>query len=98
MQRLYHHRGHAIDVSVETVCRTRDGAATALDHIAVLLISADESREQPFAHLRIDRTSGRAFESAADALMGGYSVGRGIVDKLIDDGERHAQDIASDAA
>ncbi|WP_322007921.1 hypothetical protein [Paraburkholderia tropica] len=88
MKRLYHHRGHVIDVSVETVCRAPDGGATALDHIAVLLISADASPEhpdtQPYARLRIDRTTGRAFESEADALMGGYSVGRGIVDKLVD--------------
>lgn len=94
MKRTYQHRGHTLDVSVETVCRTREGAVT-LDHIALLLISSDEN--MPFASLRIDRTAGRAFASEAEALMGGYGVGRSIVDKLIDDGELISEKIASGA-
>ncbi|MFD1561673.1 hypothetical protein ACFSHT_39495 [Paraburkholderia silviterrae] len=94
MKRTYQHRGHTLDVSVETVCRTQEGAA-ALDHIALLLISSDE--KMPFASLRIDRAAGRAFASEAEALMGGYSVGSSIVDKLIDDGKLMTGEIASSA-
>ena len=95
MKRTYHHRGHTLDVSVETVCRTQEGTAAALDHIALLLISSDET--MPFASLRIDSAAGRAFASEAEALMGGYSVGSSIVDKLIDDGELMRKRIVSGA-
>ncbi|QBR02805.1 hypothetical protein [Paraburkholderia pallida] len=95
MKRTYQHRGHTLDVSVETVCRTQEGAAAALDHIALLLISSDE--KMPFASLRIDRAAGRAFASEAEALMGGYSVGSSIVDRLIDDGKWITEEIASAA-
>ncbi|HKT95066.1 MAG TPA: hypothetical protein VJS30_00845 [Paraburkholderia sp.] len=94
MKRTYQHRGHTLDVSVETVCRTREGATT-LDYIALLLISSDE--KMPFASLRIDRTAGRTFASEAETLMGGYSVGRSIVDKLIDDGEWISGEVAGSA-
>lgn len=95
MNRTYEHRGHTLDVSVETVCRTQEVAAAALDHIALLLISSDETL--PFASLRIERTTERAFASEAEALMGGYSVGRSIVDKLIDEGELMTREVASAA-
>lgn len=94
MKRTYQHRGHTLHVSVETVCRTRKGAA-ALDHVALLLISSDET--MPFASLRIDRVAGRPFASEAEALMGGYGVGRSIVDKLIDDGELITANVANSA-
>ncbi|MFX1677101.1 hypothetical protein PWR63_33545 [Paraburkholderia sp. A2WS-5] len=94
MKRTYQHRGHTLHVSVETVCRTRKGAA-ALDHVALLLISSDET--MPFASLRIDRVAGRAFASEAEALMGGYSMGCSIVDKLVGGGELMTASIASGA-
>lgn len=92
MKRTYQHRGHTLDVSVETVCRTREGTV-ALDHIALLLISSGE--RTPFASLRIDRSGGCTFASAAEALMGGYSVGSSIVDKLVDGGELIAGEIVN---
>jgi hypothetical protein len=96
MKRIYHHRGHVLDVSVEAVCRTQAGPA-ALDYVAVLLISSDKTKQAPFASLRIDRTAGRVFASEAEALMGGYSVGRSIVDKLIDGGELSTERIVTGA-
>ncbi len=51
----------------------------------------------PFASLRIDRVAGRSFASEAEALMGGYSVGCSIVDKLVDDGEWTMANIANGA-
>jgi hypothetical protein len=94
MKRIYHHRGHALDVSVEAVCRTQEGR-TALDYVAVLLISSEETQQAPFASLRLDRAAGRVFASEAEALMGGYSVGRSIIDKLIDGGELSPEKIVS---
>ncbi|CAB3785983.1 hypothetical protein LMG28688_02168 [Paraburkholderia caffeinitolerans] len=94
MKRTYQYRGHTLHVSVETVCHTRKGVA-ALDHVALLLISSDET--MPYASLRIDRVAGRPFASEAEALMGGYGVGRSIVDKLIDNGERVMATIAHSA-
>ena len=94
MKRTYQHRDHTLHVSVKTVCHTRKGTA-ALDHVALLRISSDET--MPFASLRIDRVAGRSFASEAEALMGGYSVGCSIVDKLVDDGEWTMANIANGA-
>jgi hypothetical protein len=96
MKRLYPHRGHAIDVSVEAQCPafpTQDNRSTATDYIAILTIYSDESQSRPIlGPLRIERTTGHAFVSEAEALMGGFSEGRRLVDLHIESDERSLQD------
>jgi hypothetical protein len=95
MKRLYPHRGHAIDVSVEAQCPafpTHD-SSTATNYIAILTIYSDESQSQPIlGPLRIERTTGHAFVSEAEALMGGFSEGRRLVDLHIESDEENLQD------
>ncbi|WP_322047601.1 hypothetical protein [Paraburkholderia sp. J67] len=94
MKRLYHHRGHAIDVSVEAQCPswpTQANPTATTDYVAILTIYSDESTEVALlGPLRIDRTAERAFASAAESLMGGFSEGRRIVDRLIAESDTQA--------
>ncbi|WP_321889346.1 hypothetical protein [Paraburkholderia bannensis] len=96
MKRLYQHRGHAIDVSVEAQCPaypTQNNPAATPDYIAILTIYPDESDAMPMlGPLRVDRTTERAFASEAEALMGGFSEGRRLVDRQIESDESALQD------
>lgn len=96
MKRLYQHRGHAIDVSVEAHCPafpTQDNPTTTTDYIAILTIYSDESKAKPIlGPLRIERTTEHSFASGAEALMGGFSEGRRLVDLHIESDERNLQD------
>ncbi|MBN3857158.1 hypothetical protein G3N59_27620 [Paraburkholderia sp. Ac-20340] len=100
MKRLYQHRGHAVDVSVEAQCpawSTQDNPVTAPDYVAILTIYLNESHAQPLlGPLRIERMAGQVFASEVEALMGGFSEGRRLVDRLVESGEGHTQAIASD--
>ncbi len=95
MKRLYQHRGHAIDVSVEAQCPaypTQDNPCAVPDYVALLTIYSDESNAVPMqGPLRIERTTERVFASEAEALMGGFSEGRRIVDMKIESNERSRQ-------
>jgi hypothetical protein len=96
MKRLYQHRGHTIDVSVEAQCPaypTQGNPTATPDYIAVLMIYSEESDAVPMlGPLRVERTTERVFASEAEALMGGFSEGRRIVDLRIESDERNVQD------
>jgi hypothetical protein len=101
MKRLYQHRGHAVDVSVEAQCpawSTQDNPVTAPDYVAILTIYSDESNVQPLlGPLRIERMAEHVFTSEVEALMGGFSEGRRIVDRLVDRDENASQAIENAA-
>lgn len=95
MKRLYQHRGHAIDVSVEAQCPaypTQHNTSASPDYIAILTIYSDESNAMPMlGPLRVERTTERAFASEAETLMGGFSEGRRLVDIQIESDESAMQ-------
>ncbi len=95
MQRLYSHRGHAIDVSVEVQCPALPvpgNFSGTIDYIAVLTIYSDESKGEPIlGPVRVERTTEHAFASEAEALMGGFSEGRRYVDLHIESDEGSLQ-------
>jgi hypothetical protein len=95
MKRLYLHRSHAIDVSVEAQCPafpTQDNRTTTTDYIAILTIYSDESTgETILGPVRVERTTEHVFASEAEALMGGFSEGRRLVDHHIENDETSLQ-------
>ncbi|MFM0016680.1 hypothetical protein PQR46_43215 [Paraburkholderia sediminicola] len=84
MSRTYHYHGFAIDVAVGTDFSWKGGrsATAAVGYVAVVRISKAGAAVAVFSPLRFGESQGKPFLSEADALMGGYSAGRRIVDDL----------------
>jgi hypothetical protein len=57
-------------------------ATTIVGYVAVVRISKAGAAVAVFSPLRFGESQGKPFVSEADALMGGYSAGRRIVDDL----------------
>lgn len=83
--RTYHYHGFDIEVAVETdfSWKAGPGASTSVGFVAVVNISKAGAPVTVFSALRFGESPGKAFLSEADALMGGYSAGRRIVDDLL---------------
>ncbi|MEM5311065.1 hypothetical protein [Paraburkholderia sp. JHI869] len=86
MNRTYEYRGYAIRVGVEangTVPLERPEIGRPR-YAAVVSIAAVDERALPSA-LRIDTAAGLPFSSDIDALMGGYSEARRLIDEQLSD-------------
>jgi hypothetical protein len=84
MSRTYRYHGFDIEVAVETDFSWKAGpsAASSVGFVAVVRISKGDASIAAFSPLRFGESQGKPFLSEADALMGGYSAGRRIVDDL----------------
>lgn len=78
------YQGFDIDVVVEADLNWTGGrtAAGEVGNVAVVRICKDGAAVAVFSPLRFGESQGKPFLSEADALMGGYSTGRRIVDDL----------------
>jgi hypothetical protein len=85
MSRTYHYHGLDIEVAVEADFSWKAGpkGTTSVGFVAVVRISKAGASVAVFSPLRFGESQGKPFLSEADALMGGYSAGRRIVDDLL---------------
>lgn len=84
MQRIYEYRGFILDVCVEADFRMpkpRDPAA-AVGYVALVTIHRGDDTAATVSPLRLGDVAGRPFASDVEALMGGYSAARKLVDDL----------------
>ena len=85
MKRTYDYRGYAIHVGVEA-----DGAVPLERspverprYAAIVRIEANENVSPPSSAVKISNAAGLPFASDIDALMGGYSAARRLIDELL---------------
>jgi hypothetical protein len=82
--RTYQYQGFDIEVAVEAAL-TWKGGRTAKGEVGTVTVVRTYKAGAPVAvisPLRFGEPLGKPFLSEADALMGGYSAGRRIVDDL----------------
>jgi hypothetical protein len=85
MYRSYEYHGFTVEVSVDAgVVRIGAGMQTpaAGGFVAVVTISRKGNAMAVFSPLRFGDTRSSPFATEIDALMGGFSAGRKIVDEL----------------
>ena len=92
MTRTYDYAGFTFEVSVESEFSAgpnrREGKQAHPGYIAVVKIFQAGNAVAVFSPLRFGELGGRPFATQIDALMGGYSAARKIVDDLFCDGRR----------
>ena len=87
MNRTYEYRGYAIRVGVEangTVPLERSEIKRPR-YAAVVSIASSDNPAAPSSALKIDDAAGLPFSSDIDALMGGYSAARRLIDEQLAD-------------
>jgi hypothetical protein len=84
LKRTYEYHGFTVEVTVETDFTFRPEMRTAvrMQYAAMVQVYPTGHAIAALSPLRFDTAAGRPFNSEADALMGGYSAGRRIVDDL----------------
>ncbi|MFX1676495.1 hypothetical protein PWR63_30300 [Paraburkholderia sp. A2WS-5] len=86
MYRSYEYHGFTVEVSVD-VDVIRIGASVetraAPGYVPVVTISREGKAMAAFSPLRFSGTCCNPFATEIDALMGGFSAGRQIVDDLV---------------
>ena len=84
MQRTYEYKGFTLDVCVEADFRmpTPHHRSTSVGYVALVKILHDDAPLAALSPLRLGDSAGHPFGSEVEALMGGYSAARKIVDDL----------------
>jgi len=84
MKRTYEYHGYTLVVDIESdfSWSVERNAAARLGFVAIVRIFQAENAVAIFSPLRFGEAGGRPFSTEADALMGGYSAARRIVDDL----------------
>lgn len=84
MTRSYDYEGFTLEIAVESEISIGPTRAepTRPGYVAVVRIFQAASTVAVFSPLRFGEAGGRPFVTEADALMGGYSAARKIVDDL----------------
>ncbi|WP_322015786.1 hypothetical protein [Paraburkholderia sp. J12] len=82
--RSYEYNGFMFEISVETDTKIQADRRTPLRHgfVAIVRIFKEGNAIAIFSPLRFGEAGGRPFATEADALMGGHSAARKIVDDL----------------
>ncbi|SOE69025.1 hypothetical protein SAMN05414139_03449 [Burkholderia sp. D7] len=85
MNRAYQYQEFDIAVAVETSFSWKDASAwpASAGYVAIVTISRIGATVAIFSPLRFGESHGEPFISEIDALMGGYSAGRRVVDDLL---------------
>ncbi len=86
MMRTYQHRGLIIDVAVESdfVLRPCERQAVRSRHVAIVTLYRNGHAIAIFSPLRFSNAGAQPFDTEVDALMGGYSAGRRIIDDMVE--------------
>ncbi|WP_321916574.1 MULTISPECIES: hypothetical protein [unclassified Paraburkholderia] len=84
MTRSYDYEGFTLEIAVESDIRIGPARAEPIrpGYVAVVRIFQAASTVAVFSPLRFGEAGGRPFATEADALMGGYSAARKIIDDL----------------
>lgn len=84
MTRTYEYHGYTLVVAVESdfSWQLGGGAAASVGFLTIVKIFHAANAVAVFSPLRFGEAGGRPFATEADALMGGYSAARRIVDDL----------------
>jgi hypothetical protein len=84
LTRTYEYHGYTLVVAIESGFKWRlvGGNAARGGYAAIVRIFQAGNAVSVFSPLRFGETGGRPFATEADALMGGYSAARRIVDDL----------------
>ncbi|MFM0012497.1 hypothetical protein PQR46_33595 [Paraburkholderia sediminicola] len=84
MNRTYRYHRFDVEVAVEAdfSWQVETSALSSAGYVAVVRICKAGAALAVFSPLRFGESQGKPFFSEADALMGGYSAGRRIVDDL----------------
>ncbi|CAE6772276.1 hypothetical protein M0D68_18835 [Paraburkholderia sp. SEWSISQ10-3 4] len=83
MTRTYEYHGYTLVVAVESDLSSQlGGAAACVGYVAIVRIFQADNAVAMFSPLRFGEAGGLPFVTEADALMGGYSAARRIVDDL----------------
>ena len=84
MSRTYQYQGFDVEVAVEVdvTWKGRQAATGEVGYVAVVRICKAGAAVAVFSPLRFGDSQGKPFLCEADALMGGCSAGRRIVDDL----------------
>jgi hypothetical protein len=84
MTRTYEYHGYTLEIAIESDFGWRlvGGNAARVGYVAIVKIFQAENAVAVFSPLRFGEAGGRSFATEADALMGGYSAARRIVDDL----------------
>ena len=90
MMRRYEYEGFTLEVTVESDFRLGPNtrALANADYVAVVKIYQGVNSVAVFSSLRFGEAKGRPFATEADAVMGGLTAARKIVDDLFG-GEQH---------
>ncbi|RQS68471.1 hypothetical protein DID96_19665 [Burkholderia sp. Bp8963] len=82
--RTYEHLGFTLEVTVESDFSLRPVQPTGLrpGYVAVVRVFQAGHAIATFSPLRYGDAGGRPFDTEVDAMMGGYSAARRIVDDL----------------
>ncbi|WP_321930756.1 hypothetical protein [Paraburkholderia guartelaensis] len=84
MTRSYDYEGFTLEISVESdiSIRPKKPEPARPGYVAIVRIFQAANTVAVFSPLRFGEAGGRPFATEADALMGGYSAARKIVDDL----------------
>ena len=84
MTQSYEYNGFTLRVAVESDFRSHHAPARTSNpgYVAVVRICESGTSVSRFSPLRLGDVAGRAFANKDDALTGGYSAARTIVDDL----------------
>jgi hypothetical protein len=84
MSHTYQYQGFDVEVVVDPDFTWKAGrtATGEVGYVAVVRICKAGAAVAVFSPLRFGESQGKPFLSEADALVGGYSAGRRIVDDL----------------
>jgi hypothetical protein len=84
MTRRYEYHGFTVEVSVESdfLFRPSERMKVHSRYVAIVNVYRDNHAITTFSPLRFGVAGGQPFAIEVDALMGGYSAARGIIDDL----------------
>ncbi|TDG03713.1 hypothetical protein E1N52_33595 [Paraburkholderia guartelaensis] len=84
MSRSYEYLGYTLEVSVEVDFLMAQGKRNCSEpgYVAVVRVFKSGTSIALISPLRFGESGGRPFANEADAIMGGFSAGRKIVDDL----------------
>ena len=85
MTRTYEYHGYTLVVAVESDLSWRQAGGTAarVGYVAIVRIFQAGATLAVFSPLRFGEARGHLFATEAEALMGGYSAARRMVDDLL---------------